>query len=378
MRLAFLTLALLLSGQLSYGQQNYFTIEGKLAAKTAYKYIYLNYESTEGFKRDSSLIKNGAFYFKGVPVYGTHAYIQLKGNGAMDPDDGNQFDFSIEPVNFKIQVDGNLNESRIEGSPIDKDFQKLKRILEPAYLALEKWYGRYDQFKATANQDSIELNKYSIEYQQLEQNETDLAVDYIVNHPGSFPSLMTLERFSRRLKLRQIESLFDGLDDRIKQTSDGKEFRKQIDRMNAVQLGKTAPDFSARDPSGNMVSLGSTRGKYLLLDFWARWCGPCRKENPYVAQAYQRFKEKNFEILGISLDDETTKEKWLKAIKEDQLTWGQVSDLKGWESNIAELDHVRGILQNFLLDPNGVIIATNLREEELLKKLEDILGKIIE
>lgn len=375
MRLAFLALALLLSGQLSYGQQNYFTIEGKLDKKTAYKYIYLNYQSSEGFKQDSSLIKNGAFYFKGVPVYGTHAYIQLKGNGTMDPDDGNQFDFSIEPVNFKIFMDENLNESRIEGSPIDKDFQKLKRILEPAYLAREKWYERYDQFKATASQDSIELNKYRVEYQKLEQDETDLAVDYIVNHPGSFPSLNTLERFSRRLKLRQIEELFDSLDDRIKQTFDGKEFRRQIDRMNAVQIGKIAPDFSARDTTGNMVSLTSLKGKYLLLDFWASWCGPCRNENPYVVKAYQKFKAKNFEILGISLDDETTKEKWLKAIKEDQLTWLQVSDLKGWQSEIAELYHVRGIPQNFLLDPKGVIIATNLREEELLKTLEDILWK---
>jgi peroxiredoxin len=375
MRLAFLTLALLLSGQLSYGQQNYFTIEGKLVKKTAYKYIYLNYESTAGFKQDSSLIKNGAFYFKGVPVCGTHASIQLKGNGAADPDNENQFDFSIEPANFKIFVDENLNKSRIEGSPIDKDLQKLERILEPAYLAREKWYERYDQFKATASQDSIELNKYSIEYKKLEQDETDLAVDYIINHPGSFPSLMTLERFSRRLKLRQIEELFDSLDDRIKQTFDGKEFRKQIDRMNAVQIGKIAPDFSVRDTAGNRLSLDSLKGKYLLLDFWASWCGPCREENPYVVKAYQKFKAKNFEILGISLDDETTKEKWLKAIKEDQLTWLQVSDLKGWQSEVAELYHVRGIPQNFLLDPNGVIIATNLREEELLKTLEDILGK---
>lgn len=360
---------------MSYGQQNYFTIEGKLAKETAYKYIYLNYQSTEGFKQDSSLIKNGAFYFKGIPVYGTHAYIQLKENGAADPDNGNQFDFSIEPVNFKIFVDENLNESRIEGSPIDKDFQKLKRILEPAYLAWEKWYERYDQFKASASQDSIELNKYSIEYQKLEQDETDLAVDYIINHPGSLPSLNTLERFSRRLKLRQIEKLFDSLDDRIKQTFDGKEFRKQIERMNAVQIGKIAPDFSAKDTSGNFVSLGSLKGKYLLLDFWASWCGPCREENPYVVKAYQKFKAKNFEILGISLDDETTKERWLKAIKEDQLVWQQVSDLKGWQSDVAELYHVRGIPQNFLLDPKGVIIATNLRGEELLKKLEDILGK---
>ncbi|MDF2516364.1 MAG: AhpC/TSA family protein [Sphingobacterium sp.] len=343
--------------------------------KRAYKYIYLNYESTEGFKQDSSLIKNGTFYFKGVPVYGTHAYIQLKGNGAADPDDGNQFDFMIEPANIKIHVDGNFNESRIDGSQINNEFRELKRVLKPAELARTKWYERYDQFKMMANPDSNEVNKFSIEYQKIQQEETDLAVDYIINHPGSFPSLMTLERFSRRLKLRQIEELFDGLDDRIKQTFDGKEFRKQIDHMNAVQIGKIAPDFSARDTSGNLVSLGSLKGKYLLLDFWASWCGPCREENPYVLKAYQKFKAKNFEILGISLDDETTKEKWLKAIKEDQLVWKQVSDLKGWQSEVAELYHVRGIPQNFLLDPNGVIIATNLREEELLKTLEDILGK---
>lgn len=135
MKLAFLTLALLLSGQLLYGQQNYFTIEGKLAQKAAYKYIYLNYESAEGFKQDSSLIKNGAFYFKGVPVYGTHAYIQLKDAGTADPDDGNQFDFMIEPANIKIHVDGILSESYIDGSQIDKDFQEIKRILRPVELA---------------------------------------------------------------------------------------------------------------------------------------------------------------------------------------------------------------------------------------------------
>ncbi len=375
MKLAFLTLALLLSGQLSYGQQNYFTIVGKLAKKIAYKYVYLNYESTEGFKQDSSLIKNGVFHFKGFPVYGTHAYIQLKGNGAMDPDEGNQFDFSIEPVNFKIQVDGNLNESHIDGSPINKDFQEIKRILRPVELAREKWYERYEQFKLIANPDSNELNKYSIEYQKLEQDETNLAVDYIANHPGSFPSLMALGKFYPRLTLRQIEDLWDNLKESLKQTPLGKELRIQLNSMNAVQIGKTAPDFSARDTSGNMVSLSSLKGKYLLLDFWASWCGPCRNENPNVVKAYQKFKDKNFEILGVSLDDEHAKEKWLKAIKDDQLTWVQVSDLKGWQSEVAELYHVRGIPQNFLLNPEGVIIATDLRGEKLLKTLEDILGK---
>jgi len=169
MKLAFLTLALLLSGQLLYGQQNYFTIEGKLAKKTDYRYIYLNYESTEAFKQDSSLIKNGAFYFKGVPVYGTHASIQLKNTGTADPDDGNQFGFMIEPANIKIHVDGNFNESRIDGSQINNDFQEIKRILKPVELARTKWYERYDQFKMTANPDSNEVNKFSIEYQKKQR-----------------------------------------------------------------------------------------------------------------------------------------------------------------------------------------------------------------
>lgn len=375
MRLAFFTLALLLSGQLLYGQRNYFTIEGKLTKKTDYKYIYLNYQSTEGLKQDSSLIKNGAFYFKGVPIYGTHASIQLKDAGTADPDDGNQFDFMIEPANIKIHVGGNFNESLIDGSQINNDFQEIKRILKPVELARTKWYERYNQFKMTANPDSNEVNKFSIEYQKIQQEETDLAVDYIGKHPGSFSSLMALGKFYRRLKVRQIEDLWDSLNDPLKQTSLGKEFRRQIDRMNAVQIGKIAPDFSARDTSGNLVSLNSLKGKYLLLDFWASWCGPCREENPYVVKAYQKFKAKNFEILGVSLDDETTKEKWLNAIKEDKLVWKQISDLKGWQSEVAELYHVRGIPQNFLLDPKGVIIATNLREEELLKTLEGILGK---
>lgn len=163
--------------------------------------------------------------------------------------------------------------------------------------------------------------------------------------------------------------------DAIKQTSSGKAFRQQIDNMIAVQIGKTAPDFSIRVTSGNIVRLSSLRGKYLLLDFWASWCDPCRNENPNVVKAYQKYRGENFEILGISLDDEKGKEKWLKAIQEDQLSWLQVSDLKGWQSEVAELYHVRGIPQNFLLNPEGKIVAIGLRGEALLKTLENILKK---
>ena len=125
------------------------------------------------------------------------------------------------------------------------------------------------------------------------------------------------------------------------------------------------------DLNGNMVSLSSFKGKYVLLDFWASWCGPCRGENPNVVAAYERFKGNNFTILGVSLDNK--KDAWEQAIKEDGLTWTQVSDLKGWSSSAATLYAVQSIPSNFLIDPTGKIIARNLRGSELEEMLQQIL-----
>jgi peroxiredoxin len=136
--------------------------------------------------------------------------------------------------------------------------------------------------------------------------------------------------------------------------------------------GQIAPDFIQNDPEGKPVSLKEFRGKYVLVDFWASWCGPCRMENPNVVQAYQRYKSKNFTVLGISLDRD--KPKWLQAIKDDNLTWPHVSDLKFWQNEVAQLYQVSSIPQNFLLDPEGRIIGKNLRGAALDQFLEKTLG----
>jgi peroxiredoxin len=136
-------------------------------------------------------------------------------------------------------------------------------------------------------------------------------------------------------------------------------------------LNQPAPAFTLPDVSGQPVALSSFKGRYVLVDFWASWCGPCRKENPNVVRAYQQFKDKNFTILGVSLDKE--KGPWQKAIAADGLTWAHVSDLKFWDSEVVPKYNIQGIPYNVLVDPNGVVIAENLRGAELDKKLGEVL-----
>lgn len=151
------------------------------------------------------------------------------------------------------------------------------------------------------------------------------------------------------------------------------EQKAAADQMNPGAIGKVAPDFALPDVNGKIIRLSSLRGKFVLVDMWASWCGPCRQETPNVVKAYQRFKGKKFEILGVSLDN--NKDNWLKAIKSDKMTWPQVSDLQMWQSSIVSLYKIEGIPATYLLDPEGVVIARDLRGDELEKKLEEVLGR---
>ena len=143
------------------------------------------------------------------------------------------------------------------------------------------------------------------------------------------------------------------------------------ENMTAVKVGDMAPDFSLPDPSGKKISLSSFRGKYVLVDFWASWCKPCRMENPNVVKAYQQYKGKNFTILGVSLDKK--KEAWVEAIQADGLAWNHVSDLKFWDSAVVPLFGINAIPTNFLLDPQGKVIAANLRGDALEQKLKEVV-----
>ncbi|WP_341835048.1 TlpA disulfide reductase family protein [Chitinophaga pollutisoli] len=248
-----------------------------------------------------------------------------------------------------------------------QDYHKVMRPLQQEVQALNAEAQQIGQ-EETAKQEAFRQKAAAFDAKLQSEGK-----NFIKAHPKAMASLFLLfGDMQKRLSKHEFANLFNGLDQSVRSTPFGKSVAMTIaQETTGNSKPVAAPDFSQADPQGKMISLSSFRGKYVLIDFWASWCGPCRMENPNVVAAYNRFKDKNFTIFGVSLDED--KSRWLQAIKQDKLTWPQVSDLKGWGNEAAAMYGVRGIPQNFLLDPEGNIIAANLRGEALERKLEEIL-----
>jgi len=223
---------------------------------------------------------------------------------------------------------------------------------DPRYAAVDAFYN--------------ELNK------DYNQGQILRLSSFIKLHPDAFASMYILNMMITIIPADNAQLYFDELTPAYKNTSYAASIQKTIDAKKITAIGKTAPDFEQPDTSGKMVKLSDFKGQYVLLDFWASWCGPCREENPNVVKAYQKFHGKGFTVLSVSLDQPGKKANWLNAIHHDQLTWTQVSDLQFWNNAVAVLYGIKAIPQNFLIDKNGKIIAVNIKGDDLNKKLEEL------
>jgi peroxiredoxin len=352
----------------AFSQDAKYTVRGKIGENNAPAKVYLEHREKGKTIIDSTTLIGGKFEFKGVtgtdPV---NAYVlfNIKGTGANSAEDYRSI--YIEPGVVNITTTDLLANGTVDGPKTNQDNEKYRLVQKPIN----------DVYKAPEQQNSPEFIKQAkADEKAIDDQSAAVDKQFIKDNPGSYLSLNALESFAYSADYVDIEPLFNALTPAVKQTEAGKKFAERMPKLKAVALGAIAPEFAEADTSGKVINLSSFRGKYVLVDFWASWCGPCRRENPNVVKAYNHYKGQKFTILGVSLDKPNAKEKWLAAIHKDGLTWNHVSDLKFWDSKAAALYAVRGIPQNFLLDPNGKIIAKNLRGEDLEAKLAEIFGKI--
>ncbi|MBO3098931.1 TlpA disulfide reductase family protein [Gelidibacter pelagius] len=325
--------------------------------------------------KDSSIVVDEKFVFKGEINSPQLWYLTMNSVVGRLP-------IIIENREFTISVNpDNLGNSTISGS---KSNDALTTYMHKAQELTNKRNALIAENRALATaEDKSENARIATEIRDINQELTNYPTNFISEHPDNYFSLVLMESLiaTPNSDLKVIEQKFDAMTSDLKSSEYGQRVAAQLEakmlhmaKFGALDIGKVAPDFSAPTPEGNTLALSDIRGKVTIIDFWASWCGPCRKENPNVVKVYQKYHDKGLEIINVSLDRPGHKDRWIKAIKDDNLTWHHVSNLNYFNDPIAKLYNINSIPATYILDASGRIVAKNLRGAALEAKIGELLN----
>ncbi len=356
----------LLLASSALAQEKAFTVNATFKGAKDNTWLYLLHKVDDVLYTDSAKVKSETVTFKKKQKEPNMYFLTAKKNA--------QSALVFFSDGGKVEVSGHIDSipvARVKAGPTQEDYKASLDLVNKYNTMRASLIQRHNMYNQTGNADGA---KHIIDTAMIaERGYAKSLEQFIKERPNSNVGGYIIYSVNFDWpEIGEYDAMYNALGDKVKKGKFGKLAMEKIAMMKGTTIGFPAIDFTQADVNGKKVSLSSYKGKYVLVDFWASWCGPCRRENPAVVAAYTKYKDKGFDILGVSMDD--NKDKWLAAIEKDKLTWTHVSDLKGWGNAAGKLYGVQSIPFNLLLDKEGKILAKGLRGADLEAKLAELLG----